>query len=98
MRLVAASRFPPGLWRHSKSSVSFRRDPHWKRVSVPALTLSVGILAVFALAVASILVLGFAGYAQRLLIALLCIWTVLVGLHFARYSTEHARGRLQPAG
>jgi hypothetical protein len=65
-------------------SLSIRRDITWRTVSVVALALSVGIIAAFVLTVFSIRVLGFGGYAQRLLMALLFGWMVLVGLHLTR--------------
>lgn len=69
-------------------SLSFRRDRYWRKVSLTALALSSGILAVFVLALLSLLVLGFAGYAQRLLFALLCPWMIVVGLHLTRFSHD----------
>ena len=65
-------------------SLSFRRDGYWRKVSVPALGLSAGIIAVLVLAIFSLLVLGFAGYAQRLFFALLIAWMIVVGLHLTR--------------
>lgn len=76
-------------------SLSFRRDVYWRRVSVPSLALSTGIIGVFILAVLSLFILGFAGYAQRVLFALLCPWMIVVGLHltrFSRASEESLRG------
>jgi hypothetical protein len=67
-------------------SLSFRRDGYWRRVSVPLLAFSAGIIGVFVLGVLSLAVLGFAGYAQRVLFALLCPWMIVVGLHLTRFS------------
>jgi type IV secretory pathway TrbD component len=49
-----------------------------------AFALSAGIIAAFVLMVFSILVLGFGGYAQRLLMALLFGWMIVVALHLTR--------------
>ncbi len=77
-------------------SLSFRRDGYWRRISVPSLALSAGIIGVFVLAILSLLVLGFAGYAQRLLIALLFAWMIVVGLHLTRFPREKSLGGRQP--
>lgn len=69
-------------------SLSIRRDVAWRTVSVAASALSAGIIAAYVLMVFSILVLGFGGYAQRLLMALLFGWMIVVGLHLTR--TLHA--------
>jgi hypothetical protein len=42
------------------------------------------IIVVFVLSVLSLLILGFAGYLQRVLFALLYPWLILVGLHLTR--------------
>ncbi len=65
-------------------SLSIRRDVTWRTMSVVALALSAGIIAAFVLMAFSILVLGFGGYAQRLLMALLFGWMIVVGLHLTR--------------
>ncbi|HEV8711718.1 MAG TPA: DUF998 domain-containing protein [Candidatus Binatia bacterium] len=71
-------------------SLSFRRDGYWRTVSVPALTLSAGMIAAYALGFLSILLLGFAGYAQRLFMILRFVWAFLVALHLIR--STGARG------
>jgi len=71
-------------------SLSFRRDRYWKRVSVPLLALSGGCVGVFALAMLSLVVLGFAGYAQRVLIALIFAWMIMVGLYLFRSPREES--------
>ncbi len=65
-------------------SLSFRRDAYWRTVSVPAVGLSAGIIAVLVLAIFSLLVLGFAGYAQRLFFALFIAWMIVIGLYLFR--------------
>jgi hypothetical protein len=69
-------------------SLAFRRDRYWKKVSVPTLALSTGIIVVFVLATLSLLILGFAGYLQRVLFALLWPWLIVVGFHLSRFSRE----------
>jgi hypothetical protein len=75
-------------------SLSFRRDGYWRTVSVPSLTLSAGIIGALLLGIVSLLTLGFGGYAQRLLIALLFAWMIVVSLrltHFPRAAEESRR-------
>ena len=72
-------------------SLAFRRDVYWRKASVSALALSAGIIAVFVLAVISLMILSFAGYAQRLYLILLIAWIVVVGLHLARFPPEESR-------
>lgn len=64
-------------------SLNFRSDGYWRRVSLVALTLSAGIIAVFILFVFAIRA-GFGGVAQRLFLALLFSWMIVVGLHLTR--------------
>ena len=67
-------------------SLTFRRDRYWRKVSVPSLALSTGVIVAFVLALLSLLILGFAGYLQRVLFALLWPWLIVVGLHLSRFS------------
>ena len=67
--------------RRNRLLILLRRDDRWKIVSEPELALAGGIVAVLVLAVVSIRVLGFAGYAQRVFFALLLSWMILVGRH-----------------
>ncbi len=71
-------------------SVGFRREPQWRRVSVVSWLLAVGTIVVFLLGILSLLILGFAGYAQRLLVALLFVWMIVVGLHLSRFPREES--------
>jgi cytochrome c biogenesis protein CcdA len=64
---------------------------YWRKVSVSALALSAGIIAVFVLAVISLMILGFAGYAHRLYLILLIAWIAVVGLHLAHFPPEESR-------
>lgn len=65
-------------------SLSLRRHQEWKTVSKALLLLSSGLVAVFILGIGSMIVLGYAAYLQRLFVALLSGWMILVGLHLAR--------------
>jgi hypothetical protein len=46
--------------------------------------LSVGIVAAFVLTISSMLVLGFGGYAQRVLLVFLSSWMIVIGRHLTR--------------
>ena len=70
-------------------SLKFRSDEYWRKVSGMALTLS----ALSAYIIAAYIVgafffaaalFGFLGLAQRLFLALLFAWTILVGLHLLK--------------
>jgi hypothetical protein len=75
-------------------SLKFRSDKYWRRVSVAALSLSTGIIAAFAsfyvLIAASISQRiedrppDFLGLAQRVFLALLFAWMLVVGRHLTR--------------
>lgn len=71
----------PGLF-----SLNFRRSEYWERISVAALALSAGIVAAeaFLLATSAVAFLGVGGVVQRLFLALLLIWMLLVGRHLTR--------------
>jgi hypothetical protein len=76
--------FPAKVVASSLFSLRIRRDCSWKRVSAVVSTLSAGIIAACVLLICSILVLGYGGYAQRLLMALLYSWMIVVGLQLTR--------------
>ena len=80
--------FPTMALRALLFSLRFRHDAYWRKFLVPALALSVGIIVVFVLAICSLLVFGFAGYAQRLFSALLIAWMVVVGFHLTRFPRD----------
>jgi hypothetical protein len=70
-------------------SLKFRSDEYWRKVSGMALTLS-ALSALSACIIAAYILgafffaaalFGFLGLAQRLFLALLFAWTILVGLH-----------------
>jgi hypothetical membrane protein len=86
--LGGAFTFPTWVLGVFLFSLSGRRDLYWRSVSRRLLVLSAGIIGVFALAVVSLLFLGFAGYAQRLLVTLLFGWMILVGLHLIQFPRE----------
>ncbi len=83
--LGGALTFPSIALASNLFSLSMRRDGYWKRISAVASALSVGIVVAFVLGLSSILILGFGGYAQRILIALLFGWISTVGLHLTRF-------------
>jgi hypothetical protein len=64
-------------------SLNFRSDGYWRKVSVVSLILSSGIIAGFILFLFAIRA-GFGGVAQRLFLALLFSWMIVVGLHLTR--------------
>ena len=64
-------------------SLNFRNDAHWKTVSSVALALSASIIAAFILFLFAVRG-GFGGFAQRLFLALLFSWMIVVGLHLTR--------------
>ena len=75
-------------------SLKFRSDEYWRRASVAALALSTGIAATFAsfyVLIAASIAEGvedrapdFLGLAQRVFLALLLVWMILVGRHLTR--------------
>jgi hypothetical membrane protein len=81
-------------------SLSMRRDGYWRRSSAVALPLSAGAVAAFALMVVSLRVFGFAGFAQRIVMALLLGWMAVVGLHLtaSREPDASPEGTGQAAG
>jgi hypothetical membrane protein len=68
-------------------SLSLRRDIYWRSVSTKLLALSAGMIAAFRLMAASIAVLGYGGYAQRLFILVLFSWMIVAGRHLLRSAT-----------
>ena len=74
-------------------SLSFRRETYWSKVFAPAMVLSFGIIAILFLGISSLFLLGFAGYAQRLLFALLIGWMILVSAHLIRFPREEITWR-----
>jgi Protein of unknown function (DUF998) len=69
-------------------SLSFRRETYWRKVFAPAIALSSGIIAILVLGISSLFILGFAGYAQRLLFVLLIGWMILVSAHLIRFPVK----------
>jgi hypothetical protein len=69
-------------------SLTFRRDPRWRRISVPSLTLSGGIIALYFLARVLRFAPGPPGYMQRFFFALLIPWMLLVGFQLIRVGRE----------
>ena len=69
-------------------SLTFYRDRQWRKISVPSLMLSGGIVAVFFLARFLRLDVGPAGYRQRFFFALLTSWMLVVGFQLVRFRRE----------
>jgi hypothetical protein len=67
-------------------SVLVRRDVRWAATARSLLLLSVASVATFALLICSVRILGYAGYAQRLLLLLFAAWLILVARHLLRLS------------
>lgn len=82
--LGGALTFPGWVLGTLLYTLSIRRDRHWGRGSGLLLALSVGSIGMLLVMFLSILVVGFAGYAQRLLLALLFAWMIMVGIHLIR--------------
>jgi predicted lipid-binding transport protein (Tim44 family) len=57
------------------------------------MALSSGIIAILVLGISSLFILGFAGYAQRLLFTLLITWMILVSAHLIRFPREEITWR-----
>jgi hypothetical protein len=76
--------FPPWVVGAFLFSLEMRRDDRWRRYSATLLMLSAGSIALAVVLIGSMLVLGFAGYAQRLVLALLFAWMIVVALHLLR--------------
>jgi hypothetical protein len=69
-------------------SLSFRRDHYWRTISVPSLTLSGSIVALYFFARFLRLPLGPPGYMQRVFFALLIPWMLLVGFQLIRVGRD----------
>lgn len=77
-------------------SLSVRRDHRWGRDSGSLLALSATSIGVFLFSILSLIVLGFAGYAQRLLVVVLFIWMIIIALHMIRRPAEISAQGAQP--
>jgi len=69
-------------------SLSIRRDRRWARRSGILFALAVVSIGTLAVLLLSVSLLGFGGYAQRLLIGLLFAWMIVVALHLVRSPAE----------
>lgn len=75
-------------------SLSIRRDHRWQRRSKALFVLSIVGIGFMALLQLSILLLGFGGYAQRLLLTVQFAWVIVVALHLIRWpQAGTARGQ-----
>ena len=89
--LGGALTFPTWVIGTLLFSLRIRRDPRWARRSgtlVALAGMSIGTLAVLVLSVG---VLGFGGYAQRLLIGVLFAWMIVVAAHLIGSAAEGGR-------
>ena len=77
--------FPSMIIATCLFSLKFRRDGYWRRVSGIALTLSACVFAAYIMGIFFVAAqFGFIGLVQRLFLALLFAWMILVGLHLNR--------------
>ena len=86
--LGGALTFPAWVLGTLLFSLSVRRDRRWARRSRTLSALAIACIGTLAVLVLSVGLLGFGGYAQRVLIGLLFAWMVTVGSHLVRSSTE----------
>ena len=82
--LGGALTFPAMVLSCGLLSLSIRRDESWRRVSAATSALAAACCATFGFMALYMLVFGFAGYAQRLFMALLFGWMIVVGVHLIR--------------
>lgn len=84
-QMAAMIAFPAMTLAPVLFSLKFRSDPRWQDLAAIALALSVGIIAceLFLLATASREFMGVGGLVQRLFIAFLLAWMLLVGRRLA---------------
>ncbi len=80
--------FPPWAVGTFLVSLSVRRYRQWGRGSGSLLALSAGSIGMLVVMFLSLLVVGFAGYAQRLLGTLLFAWMIVWALHLIRSTHE----------
>ncbi len=86
--LGGALTFPAWVIATFLISLSIRRDHRWAGGSGALLALSTGNIGMVVVMFLSLPVVGFAGYAQRLLIALLFAWMIVVALRLIRLAHE----------
>jgi hypothetical protein len=65
-------------------TVGIRKDPAWTRLSDALGVLAAASLVGAAVLITSIAVLGFGGFAQRILLTLLFAWLITVAIHIRR--------------
>ena len=94
--LGGAFTFPAWVLGTLLFSLSIRRDRRWARRSGMLFALAVVCIGTLAVLLLSVGLLGFGGYAQRLLIGLLFAWMIVAALHLVRSSAED--GGSQPNG
>ncbi len=79
-----AATFPPWVLGTALFTLSLRKNPLWKNISAPLTYLAASIGVVLGMLVLSMAVFGFAGYVQRVLVALLYAWMVIAAIHIRR--------------
>ena len=86
--LGGALSFPSWVLGTFLFSVSIRRDRRWAQRSGTLFALAVVSIGTLVVLLLSVSLLGFGGYAQRLLIGLLFAWMIVAALHLVRSSAE----------
>jgi 4-hydroxybenzoate polyprenyltransferase len=94
--LGGALTFPAWVLGVFLFSLSVRRDHRWRRGSGSLLALSAISIVGFLFSILSLIVLGFAGYAQRLLVAVLFIWMIVMALYMIRRPHDISAQGVQP--
>jgi hypothetical protein len=70
-------------------TVVIRRDPGWRGARSVVTVLAGLCLLVIGVAIGAMIILGFAGFVQRILLAVLFSWLLVVALHL-RHSARHS--------
>jgi hypothetical protein len=76
-------------------TAGIRRDARWSSVRGVATGLAAASLAVVGVAIGSLAIFGFAGFAQRLLLGILFTWLLVVAVHMRRSARDSVA---QPVG
>lgn len=86
--LGGALTFPAWVLGTLLFSLKIRHDRRWARRAGTLIALSVMSIGMLAVLLLSVGLLGFGGYAQRLLIGLLFAWMIVAALHLIRSVPE----------
>lgn len=76
-------------------TAGIRRDAGWSSVRGVATGLAAASLAIVGVAIGSLAVLGFAGFAQRVMLGILFMWLLVVAVHMRRSARDSVA---QPVG